>query len=156
MARTTRPPDERFWEKVNKNGPPPEDRPGLGPCWIWEAGTTAQGYGGFHPTKYETELAHRWSFSYHGGKLEAAYVVDHLCRNRRCVNPRHLEQVSNEENLRRGLGYRLSNGMDDNCTNGHKYTEINTYRNPNDPTDIRCRQCARDRDRHRARRQKAA
>jgi len=156
MTRTKRDPAERFWEKVNKNGPAPAERPGLGPCWIWEAGKTAQGYGGFHPTKYELELAHRWSFKYHGGELEPAYVVDHLCRNRTCVNPAHLEQVTNEENLRRGRGYRLSNGMDDHCINGHRYTEINTYRNPNDLTDIRCRQCARERDRTRVKRQKAA
>lgn len=149
-------PAARFWPKVNKRGQVPKDRPGLGPCWEWTAGTTPQGYGGFHPNKKTFALAHRWSYEQNVGPLEHGQVIDHLCRNRRCVNPSHLEQVTNTENLRRGLGYRLSNGMDDHCINGHAYTEINTYRNSNDPMDIRCRQCARERDRNRSKRKKAA
>jgi hypothetical protein len=149
-------PATRFWPKVNKQAPPPPWKPELGSCWEWTAGATAQGYGGFHPTKYELVLAHRWSYEQSGGVLEPDAVLDHLCRNRRCVNPSHLEQVSNLENLRRGLGYRLANGMDDKCINGHEYTELNTYRNPKDQTDIRCRTCAVQRDRDRQLRKKAA
>lgn len=141
-----RPPEERFWEKVNRDGPIPDERPGLGPCWEWTAGTTAQGYGGFHPSKTVMVLAHRWSLQQAQGELDPMKVVDHLCRNRRCVNPDHLEQVTNEENLRRGAGFALRNGMRDSCKNGHPYTADNTYIEPNG-NGIRCRACARIRDR---------
>ena len=144
MPRKIRPPHERFWEKVSKNGSIPKGRPGLGPCWEGNAGVTAQGYGGFHPSKTVTELAHRWSYREFYGSLDVALVVDHLCRNRLCVNPGHLEQVPNEENLRRGAGYGLQNGMRSHCRNGHEYTPANTYTQPDG--NIRCRACARIRD----------
>ena len=137
---------QRFWAKVSKAGQIPTDRPGLGACWLWTAGTTAQGYGGFHPSKTEMQLAHRWAYEQVRGPIPTGAVLDHLCRVRRCVNPDHLEPVTNEENLRRGLGYSLRNGMRDSCRNGHRYTPENTYIEP-DGRRIRCRQCARNRDR---------
>ena len=136
---------DRFWSKVNRGGPVPADRPGLGRCWVWVAGKTAQGYGGFHPSKGSMELAHRWAYRVARGPIPDGHVIDHLCRNRACVNPDHLEPVSNEENLRRGAGYALRNGMRDECINGHRYTPENTYSDPRG--GIRCRECARQRDR---------
>lgn len=124
---------ERFWSKVDKRGP--EE------CWNWVAGKTA-GYGGFHPSKEVTELAHRWSYREANGEIDPDLVLDHLCRNRACVNPAHLEPVSNIENLRRGAGYALENGMRTTCINGHEYTIENTYVNPNKKNDVRCRRCA--------------
>lgn len=132
--RTT---EERFWEKVNKTES----------CWEWNAGVYENGYGVFHGQSEEAGLAHRYSYELHKGPIPDGLQIDHLCRNRICVNPAHLEAVTMEENLRRGLGYRLRNGMDDSCIHGHKYTPENTYVNPNDPTDFRCRTCARERDR---------
>jgi hypothetical protein len=138
-TRTIIPADVRFWAKVDKRGP--------GECWNWTAGLTAQGYGGFHPAKHETELAHRWSYRAASGSLEPGLVIDHLCRNRTCVNPEHLEQVENLENLRRGAGYALANGMRSACINGHEYTSDNTYIDP--AGGARCRRCASIRDAHR-------
>lgn len=81
-------------------------------------------------------------------------VIDHLCRVRLCVNPSHLEAVTNLENLRRGAGYGLQNGMRSKCINGHRYTPKNTYTAPDG--GIRCRACARNRDINRPRARKKA
>lgn len=148
-TRPVVPVEERFRRNVSA-GPAPENRPGLGPCLLWTAGKTKQGYGGFHPSKGETVLAHRWAYINAGGSIEADQVLDHLCRVRTCVNPAHLEPVTNEENLRRGAGYGLRNGMRNSCINGHLYTPENTYLDPSG--GVRCRDCARVRDRTRRRR----
>src|SRR5690606_18223124 len=147
-SRPVIPAEERFRRNVSA-GPAPENRPGLGPCLLWTAGKIAAGYGAFHPGGGETVLAHRWAYVSAGGTIGADQVLDHLCRVRACVNPAHLEPVSNEENLRRGAGYGLRNGMRKDCINGHEYTPENTYRSPRG--DIRCRACSRIRDAGRAR-----
>jgi len=141
--------DERFTPHVQRAGSLPEGRPGLGPCWVWTGTVGGNGYGYVNAADRSKKLAHRVAYERTYGAIPDGTVIDHLCRNRRCVNPHHLEAVSNEENLRRGLGYRLRNGMDTACVNGHRYTPENTYRNPNKPEEIRCRTCARDRDRTR-------
>lgn len=135
---------ERFWGKVNKFGPVPAHRPGLGPCWIWTAGGISKGYGSFDVSKVKKVLAHRWAYQQVYGSITEGLVIDHLCRNRRCVNPSHLEEVTNEENLRRGAGYGLQNGMRDHCIHGHQYTPENSYYSPK-RGEIRCRQCAKER-----------
>jgi len=143
-------PAERFESYTDRDGPVPEDRPSLGRCWTWKASHFRNGYGAFHPRHGETTTAHRYAYESLRGEIPEGIVVDHLCRNRGCVNPDHLEGVTNDENLRRGAGHRLRNGMTNDCINGHRYTPSNTYTNPNDPTDIRCRECSRIRDRKRA------
>lgn len=141
-TRVKIPPNQRFWRKVSI----PKDET---QCWEWVGGKISAGYGAFHPEKNKTILAHRWSYEQAKGKIPDGLHIDHLCRNRSCVNPDHLEAVTNQENLSRGYGYRLRNGMSDSCKRGHKYTPENTYRNPNRDSDIRCRECARIRDKKR-------
>lgn len=142
-------PVERFWSKVDKAGTIPSARPGLGACWVWTAGSNGTGYGAFHPARGVTVLAHRWVYEQEIGPIDPLMVVDHLCRNRACVNPWHLEQVTNEENLRRGAGYALRNGMRNACIHGHEYTPENTYTCPKGK--IRCRACAAENDKKRKR-----
>lgn len=134
---TAAPELRRFWSKVAVAG---EDE-----CWPWTAGRISTGYGAFRPTTNRIVLAHRYAYSLAKGEIPKGLVIDHLCRVRSCVNPRHLEAVTNEENLRRGSGYALQNGMRNHCVNGHEYTESNTYVDPQG--GVRCRECARERDR---------
>ena len=155
IKRPVTPAPERFWRNVEKSGPTPEGRPGLGACWVWTAGRISTGYGCFSITKWTKALAHRWAYESEVGPIPDGLVIDHLCRNRLCVRPSHLEPVTGEENLRRGAGYGLRNGMRSECRNGHEYTEENTYVDPTRGT-VRCRECGRIRDRARSTTRKAA
>jgi hypothetical protein len=89
-----------FWKNVHKTDT----------CWIWTGSKTHHGYGriGFRRKRV---LAHRLSWQLAGRTLERGMVLDHLCRNPLCVNPEHLEQVTQYENVHRGSRYypELSN-----------------------------------------------
>lgn len=67
-------------------------------CWLWTGHRDNDGYGGFG----KGLLAHRWSYEYFVGSIPKGHDVDHLCRNRACVHPEHLEPVSHRENCHRG------------------------------------------------------
>jgi len=82
----------RFWSKVDKTNS----------CWLWTDHTTASGYGKFYVNKGEV-YAHRHSYEIHRGKIPKGLVIDHLCRVRNCVNPEHMEVVTQRENIVRGL-----------------------------------------------------
>lgn len=150
----------RFWAKVNKNGPAPQDRPDLGPCWLWTA-SVVRGYGsiGSGGRRGKTLAAHRVSYEIHKGELPTghAHHLDHLCRVPRCVNPDHLELVTAGENVRRGvMGQRVRERYEamTHCINGHEFTPENTYHRPG--TKLRCcRECNRQRTRDYALRKQA-
>lgn len=77
-------------------------------CWEWtRARMKKTGYGVTAEGK-RTFLAHRVSYEQARGPIPAGMQLDHLCRNRGCINPEHLEVVSQVENLRRGAGTKLT------------------------------------------------
>lgn len=110
---------DRFWEKVDKDGPIPILRPDLGPCWIWLAATNRKGYGIFKVQGgRRTSLAHRIAYEGAFGNIKKPQL-DHVCRNPSCVNPRHLEEVTALEHASRRI-------TKPNCPNGHPFNEANT------------------------------
>jgi hypothetical protein len=139
------PVEERFWAKVDKDGPVPDYAPHLGPCWIWTAGLSTDGYGHIWADNYEK--AHRFAFEMHAGPIPVGMELDHLCRVRACVNPAHLEPVTHQENARRGQAAKT------HCPHGHRLSEDNIYR---DHRGSRCcLTCTRQQGRENTRRYRA-
>jgi hypothetical protein len=96
--------EERFWRQVKK----PENKDG---CWLWIGTGRGKGYGSFYYKR--NYMAHRISYELHKGKIGKGMQLDHLCRNKACVNPDHLEIVTNIENMRRmKFYYNILNEID--------------------------------------------
>lgn len=94
-------------------------------CWEWTAHCVANGYGQF---SIGTRLyrAHRVAYTMFIGPIPDGLQIDHLCRNRRCVNPAHLEAVTQQENIARGAGRGVLNASKTHCPAGHAYDDANT------------------------------
>ena len=118
--------EERFWAKVDKNGPIPQFRPDLGPCWLWTGRTDKRGYGSFRCFNH-TSTAHRWAYMLFVGSIADELEVDHLCRITSCVNLSHLEPVTSRENMLRGFSPATANAKATHCPRGHPYDLFNTY-----------------------------
>jgi len=123
--------DERFWSKVDKTST----------CWNWVSNISYNGYGTFYYNK-KLQYSHRLSYESIKGKIPKGLQIDHLCRNRKCVNPDHLEVVTQKENCRRGLA-GINQTTKTHCPQGHEYSEENTYIAPrkNRSPDRHCRIC---------------
>lgn len=92
--------EQRFWQKVKKNGPVPEHKPELGGCWLWTAGINrGTGYGMFGVRHGEMMDAHRFSYLLANGSIPEKHDVHHLCHTRHCVRPDHLEALTRSQNL---------------------------------------------------------
>lgn len=138
---------QRFWAKVDKDGPIPEYRPQLGPCWLWTAAVNLDGYGRFE-TSTGPQRIHRLAHEWLIGPIPEGLTVDHLCRVRHCVRPDHLEAVTNRVNVLRGFGITAAAARKTHCPQGHPYAGANLYVSPKGRRY--CRLCARAR--HLARR----
>jgi hypothetical protein len=125
-------------------------------CWLW-TGVKGSGYGLFFDgkSKHKHVRAHRWSYEYFIGPIPKGLQVDHLCRNRSCVCPEHLEPVTRAENMRR---LRLHNMRATHCANGHRYTDTTTRMDTSAHGNPlrRCRVCERNARRRRYRRYQEA
>ena len=139
---------ERFWQKVDKNGPVPMHRPDLGPCHVWIASKNPKGYGQFNISNNRNRTAHRAMLELSNIQVPEGLVVDHLCRNRACVRLSHLEFVTNRENVvGRGMSPELIAHREDRCVSGrHKLTPDNVHLYKG---GRKCRACANERFRRR-------
>lgn len=96
-------------------------------CWIWTASTTKRGYPKFKLSSYNLVLSHRQAYEWWVGPLDPDLTIDHIdtCKNIKCVNPNHLEQVTREENSYRQHGATITH-----CKDGHPRLEwTRTYPN---------------------------
>lgn len=130
--------EERFWSRVKIGAD----------CWEW-TGIKYNGYGYLSVydsarKSYTSARAHRLSYEIHTGtKLRPECHLDHLCRNRGCVNPAHLEPVTQRENTLRGFGPTALNSRKTHCKYGHPLSGKNLCAGSR-PRERRCRTCHRN------------
>lgn len=114
-------------------------------CVIWTKAIQSKGYGvSWDPDRRKLVLAHRQAYAQEHGPIPDGMVIDHLCRNPACVNPEHLEAVSQSVNVRRGQAGEMSAlraQTRTHCPHGHKFTPENTYHAPD---GRRCKECRRE------------
>lgn len=113
-------------------------------CWEWVAGRNSKGYGLLYSKSQDRLLyAHRAFYTVFVAPIPDGLQIDHLCRNPSCVNPRHLEVVTHQENLARGKFGRKTH-----CVHGHPFDLLNTYYR-RDRNERMCRACHNERNRKR-------
>ncbi len=118
---------KRFFSKVEKRGE----------CWEWTGTLNESGYGIIN-IDGRMYRAHRLMWVWRRGPIPEGLVIDHLCRNRSCVNPAHMEVVTHRVNILRGNGASARQARKTHCVRGHEFTTENTliYR-----AGRRCRAC---------------
>jgi hypothetical protein len=121
-------PVERFWRKVKKTKS----------CWMFKG---AYGHGQFK-VDGRSVMAHRYAYELVVGPIPDGMVLDHLCRKAGCVNPAHLEPVTQAENVRRGVSAAAQNARKTHCKRGHEFTSENTRVTANG--NRVCRACQRE------------
>lgn len=120
-------------------------------CWLWTGGKTTTGYGKVAAGKGRSRSAHRIMYEELRGPVPSGLVLDHLCRNIVCVNPNHMEVVTQKENLYRGNGFTGRAVRQTHCPAGHILFGENLVRSEQ---SRKCRVCANKRNRERYHRRK--
>jgi hypothetical protein len=110
--------EERLFSYVNVSGV----------CWEWEGAISSNGYGLIYRDG-KLVRAHRAVYEHLMGRIPKGLVCDHLCRNTHCVNPDHIEIVTQSENMRRGYSPSAMNARKTHCVNGHELAWGNIYVN---------------------------
>lgn len=105
--------EERFWSKVVPTGF----------CWEWAGARDSNGYGVFNPSKQKTTRSHRFAYQLLVGEIPHGLEIDHLCRNRICCNPDHLEPVTPAENARRSFSPGHRTRRTGECSKGHSMSD---------------------------------
>lgn len=96
-------------------------------CWLYQGYLRPDGYGyARHDNK--KVLLHRFVYEATKGSIPQGLVLDHLCRNRSCINPDHLEPVTHQTNILRGVGRAAEQARQTSCFRGHPFDEENTVR----------------------------
>ena len=119
-------------------------------CIEWTGGLNGVGYGQFYRggrtslDQTGKTYAHRWAYEHYVGPIPEGMHLDHLCRNRKCVNVEHLEPVTPRENILRGIAPAAQHAKKTRCPEGHSYSGDNLYIHPTKGYRC-CRACGRDR-----------
>lgn len=122
---------EEFWARVDRGRD----------CWTWRGYVMPQGYGQA-TWRGRQWRSHRLAYELVRGPIPDGLTLDHLCRNKACVNPAHLEPVTDRENVLRGIGISAVNSRKTHCLRGHVFDDKNTRRTPKGRD---CRACHRQR-----------
>ena len=123
-----------------------------GECWLWTGAKNSKGYGSMSNGKNGSMLAHRAAYTFTVGAIPEGLTIDHLCMNKACVNPGHLEPVTLAENISRRFIEQT------HCAKGHEFAGTNVrYSVKSDGHERRvCNACQREYSAAYRARQKAA
>lgn len=128
--------EDRFWPRVDTTGE----------CWLWTGGTTISGYGQIS-VDYRKVLVHRYAYELLVTPIPDGMEIDHLCHQRNCVRPDHMEVVTHAVNMAR-IRPRPT------CPKGHEMADANVLRRADTGHRI-CRACRDERNRQAYQRRKA-
>ena len=125
---------DRFWSYVNKTET----------CWLWTGSNIRKGYGRFSlyldgNNTRTLVTAHRVSFVLSGQDILGGMVLDHICKNKLCINPRHLRLVTQLENIMAGNGIAKKYAARSECSKGHPLSGSNLM--VRQDSGRRCRIC---------------
>ena len=139
--------EDRIWAHIV-----PEPNTG---CWFWSGSHNNSGYARINlkttksKTGWKTCYLHRVTYEMYVGPIPNGKQIDHLCRQRGCCNPEHLEAVTPQQNVARGLASAVNAAHKTHCPYGHEYNDDNTYIDSKGWQH--CNECRRQRDRKRDR-----